>query len=111
MQANPRLRALVAFLSQAFVDLVRGVLLFAGQMAILGQQFICAFTIGTEDRCRLGLSESVGLGWPILNRLIDGFAGMSLLAGDLPLAFPFEVVGPANAFVFFHGNHLQFSYR
>jgi hypothetical protein len=87
MRANPCLRAEVTFLSQTFVDLVRGVLLFAGQMGILGQQLICALPIGTEDRCWLGPSESVGLGWPILNRLIDGFAGMSLLAGDLPLAF------------------------
>jgi hypothetical protein len=111
MQTHPCLAALVAFLSQAFIDLVRRVLLFARQLGILGQQLICSRALRTEDRRWLGLSEPVGLGWPILNRLIDGFARMPLLAGDLPLAFPFEVVGPANALVFFHGNHLQFSYR
>ena len=42
MQANPCLTALVAFLSQAFIDLVRRVLLFARQLDIGGQQLICA---------------------------------------------------------------------
>ena len=42
MQANPCLTALVAFLSQAFIDLVRRVLLFARQLGIGGQQLICA---------------------------------------------------------------------
>lgn len=111
VEANARLTALVAFLSEEFIDLVRRVLLLAREVGVLGQQFICPSSIRTEHRRWLGLSEPLGLDWPVLNRLSDGFAGMPLLAGDLPLAFPFEVVGPANAFVFFHGNHLQFSYR
>src|SRR5581483_216641 len=111
MQANPCLTALIAFLSQEFIDLVCRVLLLAWQVDILGQQLICTFTIGTEDRCWLRFAQPVGLRWPILNGFINRFAGMSLFAGDLPLAFLFKVVSPTNGFVFFHGNHLQFSYR
>src|SRR6266487_444554 len=111
MQANPRLTALIAFLSQEFINLVCRVLLLAWQVGILGQQRVGTFTIGTKDRCWLRFAQSVGLGWPILNGFINRFAGMSLLTGDLSLALLFKVVSPTNGFVFFHGNHLQFSYR
>ena len=30
---------------------------------------------------------------------------------DLPFTLAFQVVGPTHGFAFFHGNHLQFSYR
>src|SRR6516225_4602874 len=80
-------------------------------MRIVGQQFVCAASKGTEDRCRLRFAEPVGPWWLIVDRLIHGFTSMVVFAGDLPLTLAFQVVGPTNGFAFFHSNHLQFSYR
>src|SRR5260370_42623834 len=96
---------------KGFIGFVRRVRRFARQVGILGQQFLCAFAIGTKDRCWLGLSASVGLSWPILNRLLNGFAAMPLLAGDLPIAFLFKVGSPGSAFPCFHGSVPHASYR
>ncbi len=111
VQAHPRLAALVALRLEDFKDLVRGVLLLAGKMVILGEQRVRSRLEGTEHRCSFRLAESVGLRRQILDRLVNGFAGVPLFARNLPLAFPVEVEGSANGFSFFHGNHLQFSYR
>ena len=46
-----------------------------------------------------------------VDRLINGFTRMLVFAGDLPLTLAFQVVGPANGFAFFHGDHLLCSYR
>jgi hypothetical protein len=55
-------------------------------MGVFGQQFVGAGAKGSEHRGRLRFGEPVGLRWLIVDRFIDGFAGMVLFAGDLPLA-------------------------
>jgi hypothetical protein len=111
MQAHPRLTALIALGLEHLIDLVPGVLLLGRQMRIFGQQFVGSCPKGSEHRGWLRFAESVGPWRLIVNRLIDGFARMAVFAGDLSLTLAFHVVGPADGFAFFHGNHLQFSYR
>jgi hypothetical protein len=111
METHPRLTALIALGLEQLIDLVPGILLLGRQMRIFGQQFVGSCPKGSEDRGRLRFAEPVGLRRLIVDRLIDGFARMAVFAGDLPLTLAFQVVGPANGFAFFHGNHLQFSYR
>jgi len=48
---------------------------------------------------------------PILAVWRAGLGRVAVFTGDLSLTLAFQVVGPANGFAFFHGNHLQFSYR
>src|SRR5690242_18266859 len=109
MQAHPSFRALIPFLLEQFIQLVCSVALLAWQLGILSEQFISPLTIRSPHWRWLGFAQSVGLGWPIENSLINGFPGMPLFAGNLPLTFPFQIVSSANGFVFFHRNHLQFS--
>ncbi len=111
MQAYPRLTALIALGLEQLVDLVSRVLLLGRQVRIFGQQFVGAGPKGSEHRRSLRFAEPVGLRWLIVDRLIHGFARMVVFAGDLSLTFAFQVVGPANSFAFFHGDHLQCSYR
>src|SRR6266436_8962491 len=103
MEADSRLTALIA----QFIDLVSTVLLLGWQMRIFSQQFISSCSERTENGCWLGFGQLVGLRRLIGDGLINGFAGMALFAGNLPLAFAVEVVGPTNGFAFLHGHHLQ----
>src|SRR5437588_1192490 len=111
MQTDSRFTALVALCLEQFIDLVTGVLLLARQMYIFGQQFVGSCSKGPEHWGWLRFAESVRLWRLIVDRLIHGFARMLVFAGDLPLTLAFQVVGPPNGFAFFHGNHLQCSYR
>ena len=111
MQAHACLTALVALGLQEFVHLVSGVLLLAGQVRIFGQQLVGTCPKGPKHRGRLGFGEPVGLRRLIVDGFIDRFARMLLVAGDLSLTLALQVVGPANGFTFFHGDHLQCSYR
>jgi hypothetical protein len=111
MQTDAHLTALIALCLEQFIDLVSCVLLFAWQVGVFGQQFVRACPIGPEHRGRLRFGEPIGLRRLIVDRFIYGFARMVVFAGDLPLTLAFQIVGPANGFAFFHGDHLQCSYR
>jgi hypothetical protein len=111
MQPHAHFAALIALGLEQLIDLVSRVLLLAGQMLVFGQQFVGAGAKGAEHRGGFRFGEPGGLRRLIVDRFIDGFARMVLFAGDLPFTLAFQVVGPANGFAFFHGDHLQCSYR
>jgi hypothetical protein len=92
VQAYSRLAALVALRLEDFIDPARGVLLLAGKMLIFGKQRVGSRLEGTEHRRSFRFREPIRLRRQILDRLVNGFAGVPLFAGNLPLAFPVEVV-------------------
>ena len=109
--ADIGLGAAIALGPEALKHGMAGLALFGREVSVLGEHGGDAVTEGAEDGGAAGSGQGIDRSLGGSQCGVDGFARDMEVAGNLPNALVFDMVGSSDLFTSFHGDHAPPRYR